>query len=54
MADWADWLVTHGQADAQMVAEAERVGRLTDVPASGEGPVSYLATVVVPPGSRGR
>jgi len=32
----------------------ERVGRLTDVPASGEGPVSYLATVVVPPGSRGR
>jgi ubiquinone/menaquinone biosynthesis C-methylase UbiE len=25
VADWADWLVTHGQADAQMVAEAERV-----------------------------
>ena len=25
MADWADWLVRHGQADAQMVAEAERV-----------------------------
>ena len=25
MTDWADWLVTHGQADAQMVAEAERV-----------------------------
>jgi hypothetical protein len=27
---------------------------LTDVPASDEGPVSYLATVVVPPGGRGR
>jgi arsenite methyltransferase len=25
VADWADWLVAHGQADAQMVAEAERV-----------------------------
>jgi ubiquinone/menaquinone biosynthesis C-methylase UbiE len=25
VADWADWLVTHGQADAAMVAEAERV-----------------------------
>jgi ubiquinone/menaquinone biosynthesis C-methylase UbiE len=25
VADWADWLVTHGQADAQSVAEAERV-----------------------------
>jgi ubiquinone/menaquinone biosynthesis C-methylase UbiE len=25
VADWVDWLVTHGQADAQMVAEAERV-----------------------------
>ena len=25
MADWADWLVTHGQADAAAVAEAERV-----------------------------
>jgi len=25
VADWIDWLVTHGQADAQMVAEAERV-----------------------------
>lgn len=25
MADWAEWLVAHGQADAQMVAEAERV-----------------------------
>ena len=25
MADWADWLATHGQADAEMVAEAERV-----------------------------
>jgi arsenite methyltransferase len=23
--DWADWLVAHGQADAAMVAEAERV-----------------------------
>jgi ubiquinone/menaquinone biosynthesis C-methylase UbiE len=23
--DWADWLVSHGQADAQTVAEAERV-----------------------------
>jgi ubiquinone/menaquinone biosynthesis C-methylase UbiE len=23
--DWADWLVTHGQADAAAVAEAERV-----------------------------
>ena len=25
MEDWADWLVTHGQADAAAVAEAERV-----------------------------
>jgi arsenite methyltransferase len=25
VADWADWLVTHGQADAAAVAEAERV-----------------------------
>ena len=25
MADWADWLIAHGQADAAMVAEAERV-----------------------------
>jgi arsenite methyltransferase len=25
MTDWAEWLVAHGQADAAMVAEAERV-----------------------------
>lgn len=25
MSDWAEWLVAHGQADARMVAEAERV-----------------------------
>ncbi len=25
MSDWAEWLVAHGQADPQMVAEAERV-----------------------------
>ena len=25
MTDWADWLVAHGEADAQTVAEAERV-----------------------------
>jgi cyclopropane fatty-acyl-phospholipid synthase-like methyltransferase len=25
MKDWAEWLIEHGQADATMIAEAERV-----------------------------
>jgi precorrin-2/cobalt-factor-2 C20-methyltransferase len=52
-------LARAGRLDGAVMGEllglpGERVRPLTDVPASGEGPVSYLATVVVPPGGRGR